>query len=321
MKATLGKSDPLLGYHSRKGWAIVVWGAWRNCEPKGNAARPEPAVDSYPVCRPRVPVAWAQKQIAPTQSVAKTGGNEGDRGLLPSRLSEHGSACDQWRMGLSSLEMSRAFSLFLACAGGCTNTTTGHSDTPAAPAPSDQQIGEREALPEARAPEFKTETGEPYAVQTPQQSKELAESAAAEHLDPKRTWRTSPLLPGQWPPVRKEVVVLMYPLAAHPQRMNHYQLYSAAFRVRVSLIDGATEVEPLKNSRKLGALVEGRATSLERRELDMAENTLFRYVAAEEEDRGEDSFWGYRKYFHEHPQYARDITRHAPRFVKWVRSQ
>lgn len=129
------------------------------------------------------------------------------------------------------------------------------------------------------------------------------------------------MLPSAWPMRDKRVMYLYYPMAPNPQRMDHYQLYSAAYRVTLDLEHGTTDVAPLGKPRRLGSLVEGRPSSLERRELEISENALFRYVLAGEQDEGENSFWGYLKYFHEHPRFARDIERHAPRFVRWLRKR
>jgi hypothetical protein len=40
-----------------------------------------------------------------------------------------------------------------------------------------------------------------------------------------------------------------------------------------------------------------------------------------EAESGEDNFWGYLKYFHEHPKFARDIRKRAPKFVHWLHAR
>jgi hypothetical protein len=169
---------------------------------------------------------------------------------------------------------------------------------------------------------FHEDVGAGHAVTSPETAKELAEAAVTPFLNPRQSWRTSPLLPAVWPTEDeyKLIMVLYYPMADHPHSMSHYQLFSAAYRVTVSLVDGTTEVQPLK-ARRLGTVKEKRASMLERSELEVAERSLVYMMLGGDPETGEDNFWGYLKYFHEHPKFARDIKRRAPKFVGWLHSR
>lgn len=158
------------------------------------------------------------------------------------------------------------------------------------------------------------------AVSTVDQARELAEAAVEPQLNPRQTWKTSPILPASWPAESKQVKFLFYPMADNPHSMSHYQLFSAAFAVTISLEDGTTEIKPLK-TRKLGTIVDKRPSVLERNELELAERSLVHVLLGGEIEQGENSFWGYLKYFHEHPKFAADIKRHSPKFVAWLNSK
>jgi len=160
-----------------------------------------------------------------------------------------------------------------------------------------------------------------FAITTVEAARELAESAAEEHLDPKKQWKTSPVLPAAWPSKGAEAMFLMYPMAIHPQSMDRYELYSAQWVVVVGLEHGTTEVTKIGRTRRLGTVQDGRPTSLERRELDMAEKALMVHLIGGASQSGENRFWGYLKYFHEHPKIGADIKKRRPRFVKWLKSR
>jgi hypothetical protein len=160
-----------------------------------------------------------------------------------------------------------------------------------------------------------------FAVVTPEAAKERADAAVADQLDPKKTWKLSPVLPAAWPATEPTVVVFFYPMAANPGSLTRYKLYSAAFRVTVSLTDGATTVEPIGKRRELGTVEETRPSSLERRELELAESSLVERLIGADEGVGENPYWGYLKYIHEHPKLGHDLERRAPAFLGWVRKK
>ncbi len=163
-------------------------------------------------------------------------------------------------------------------------------------------------------------TGE-CTVTTPEAARELAEAAVADRLDPKKTWKTSPLLPTTWPTKERAVLFFFYPMAANPRSMSHFQLFSAAWSVKVSLVDGATSIAPIVKARELGTVEDKRATSLERRELDIAEGALVQQLVGTGVDNTESPYWGYLKYMHEHPMIGKDLQRRSPAFLGWVRKR
>ncbi|MBL8943435.1 MAG: hypothetical protein JNK45_09820 [Myxococcales bacterium] len=158
-------------------------------------------------------------------------------------------------------------------------------------------------------------------VTTPEAARALAETAVAEHLDPQKTWTTSPVLPVTWPAPKRAVVYFFYPMAANPRSMSHFQLFSAAWRVEVSLHDGSTSVAPVAKSREIGTITQTRPSSLERRELEIAEAALVQQLVGTGVDEGESPYWGYLKFMHEHPQIGKDLQRRSPAFLGWVRKR
>jgi hypothetical protein len=162
---------------------------------------------------------------------------------------------------------------------------------------------------------------EGFTVVTPEAAKELAQAAVADRLDPKKSWKPSPVLPAAWPSTAPEVVVFFYPMAAYQSSMTRYTLFTPAFRVTVSLVDGSTKVDPLAKSRSLGTIEDNRPTSLERRELDLSESALVRRLVGTDGDAGENPFWGYLKFIHEHPKLGKDLEKRAPSFIGWVRKK
>jgi hypothetical protein len=173
---------------------------------------------------------------------------------------------------------------------------------------------------EPEAARFKGDYDQEYVITSPEEAKDLAEAAVGLHLNSKQTWKASPILPASWPADDKTVMLLYYPMADNPHSMSQYQLFSAAYRVTVCLVDGTTEIHPLK-PRKLGTVVQKRPSFLERNELELAEKALVHMILGGEAESGEDNFWGYLKYFHEHPKFARDIKRRAPKFVHWLHAR
>jgi len=159
-----------------------------------------------------------------------------------------------------------------------------------------------------------------YAITTATAAKELAENTVADRLNPKQTWESSPLLPAAWPDPEHKVRVYFYPLAANPSSLEHFQLFSAAFAVTISLEDGTTTVDELK-AKKLGTVQSQRPSRLEREELELAETSLVHYILSGDTDGGENAFWGYLKYMHEHPKLARDIAQRQPKFVAWLKAR
>lgn len=177
-----------------------------------------------------------------------------------------------------------------------------------------------EAPRAAKAGPAATTTGE-FAVTTVEAAKQLAEAAIAGRLDPKKTWKTSPVLPATWPTKERAVMFFFYPMAANPRSMSHFQLFSAAWSVKVSLVDGATSIEPVAKSRELGTVEDTRPSSLERRELDIAEAALIQQLVGTEVDDAESPYWGYLKFMHEHPVIGKDLQRRSPAFLGWVRKR
>lgn len=162
---------------------------------------------------------------------------------------------------------------------------------------------------------------EGFTVVTPEAAKELAQAAVADQLDPKKSWKLSPVLPTAWPSTTPAVLVLFYPMAAYQSSMTRYTLFTPAYRVTVSLVDGSTEVDALGKPRSLGTIEESRPSSLERRELELSENALMRRLLGVDGDSGENPFWGYLKYIHEHPKLGKDLEKRAAPFIGWVRKK
>ncbi len=160
-----------------------------------------------------------------------------------------------------------------------------------------------------------------FAVKTPERARELAEAAVSDQLDPKKVWKTSPVFPTAWPAKERAVAVYFHPMAANPHSMTQFVLFSAAYRVDVSLVDGSTKVVPITKPRQLGTVKETRPSSLETRELELAEASLVRQLLGADLATGENAFWGYLKFLHEHPELARDLERRQSAFVKWVRNK
>lgn len=162
---------------------------------------------------------------------------------------------------------------------------------------------------------------EGFTVVTPEAAKELAQAAVSEQLDPKKSWKLSPVLPTTWPTDEPAVVVLFYPMAAYQSSMTRYTLFTPAFRVTVSLVDGTTNVDALPKPRSLGTIEDTRPSSLERRELELSENALIRRLVGVDVEAGENPFWGYLKLIHEHDKLGRDLEKRAPSFIGWVRKK
>lgn len=221
----------------------------------------------------------------------------------------------------------------LATAASCSRSTSAQSSSDApAPAPQADPAAEpvdentfvstnNNEADENAEPQTPADTGPltGLAVRDSVEARQLAEDAVADQLNPLQTWQTSPALPVQWPPQDKSLMFLFYPMAANPNSMSHFQLFSAAFRVDVSLLDGSTQVKPIKGKRKLGTVEQKRPSVLERQEIELAERSLLNMIAGgEDPDDGENNFWGYLKYWHEHPKFARDMRKRVPRFAAWL---
>ncbi len=158
-----------------------------------------------------------------------------------------------------------------------------------------------------------------FAVKSPDEARTIAEAAVADRLDPKKTWKLSPVMPSSWPAKERAVTLYFYPMAANPHSLDYFQLFSAAYRVDVSLVDGTTKVVPIAKPRQIGTVKDTRPSSLERRELDLAEASLVRRLLGADISSGENAYWGYLKFIHEHPEIGKDLERRAGAFVKWVR--
>jgi hypothetical protein len=158
-----------------------------------------------------------------------------------------------------------------------------------------------------------------FAVKSPDEARTIAEAAVADRLDKKKTWKLSPVMPSSWPAKERAVTLYFYPMAANPHSLDYFQLFSAAYRVDVSLVDGTTKVVPIAKPRQIGTVKDTRPSSLERRELDMAESSLVRRLLGADITSGENAYWGYLKFIHEHPEIGKDLERRNGAFVKWVR--
>jgi hypothetical protein len=157
-----------------------------------------------------------------------------------------------------------------------------------------------------------------FALTTAEAVHVLAEEAVTDRLNPKQQWQASPVLPSQWPSKSGRVNVYYYPMATHPDNASRYELFSAAWVVQISLVDGAANVTPIKGRRRLGTLESTRPSMLERSELAIAEQALVEATLGGTTPVGENNYWGYLKYFREHPQVARDLGKRSPAFVKWL---
>jgi hypothetical protein len=218
--------------------------------------------------------------------------------------------------------------LVLAAALGCAN-----KDTPSPEPPEDDARGpgvetnmfvsHEEEPEEVETPPlvddgFASHYEGDFAVTSPEAVHEIADAAVAEQLNPKQTWKHSPVMPATWPTIDKKVRIYFYPMAADPRAMSRYHLFSAAWHVDVSMVDGTAEVVEIQKKKQLGVIKEQRPSMLERNELALAERALVHTVLGGDATTGENSFWGYLKYFREHPQFARDLKRKSPKFVTWV---
>ena len=147
---------------------------------------------------------------------------------------------------------------------------------------------------------------------------ELADEAVADELNPRQQWRPSPVFPAKWPAADDRVLVFFYPMAVHPDSTSSYELFSAAYVVTVALGDGSTEVTTIPKKRRLGTIEITRPSLLERNEVAIAEQALVEAVLGRDTPVGENNFWGYLKFFHEHGKIARDLTKRSPKFVAWL---
>lgn len=158
--------------------------------------------------------------------------------------------------------------------------------------------------------------GDPVVTSAPQ-AHEVADAAVADRLNPRQQWVSSPVMPVTWPGVDRHVNVYFFPMAANPNSLSNFQLFSPQYVVTVSLDDGTGEVKEL-DKRKLGMIVDTRPSRLEREEREMAEAALVHYLLTGDPHEGENSFWGYLKFFHEHPKLGKDMKKRHPGFVKWL---
>jgi hypothetical protein len=160
-----------------------------------------------------------------------------------------------------------------------------------------------------------------FAVKSAEKAREIAQAAMEGQLDPKKTWRLSPVFPTAWPAKERAVAVYFYPMAANPKALSFYQLFSAAYRVDVSLVDGATKVIAIPKPKMLGTIEETRPSSLEKRELELAEASLVRQLLGADLRQGENTFWGYLKFVHEHPEIGKDVAKRQGAFMAWIKNK
>ncbi len=216
--------------------------------------------------------------------------------------------------------------LLLGLAAGCARSDSAASISPATtPAPM-AAVEANDDHTWTEADELAAGADEPsseipgFVISSPERAKTTAEDAVSDHLDPDQTWQTSPVLPARWPSPGVEVLVLFFPLVDQADSVSEYQLYSAAYAVSVSLVDGSTQISEL-TSRRLGKISRQHESRMQRNELARAERALIRMMLADNIEGVESSFWGYRKYLHEHPKFARDIKAKQPKFVAWLHAR
>ncbi|MCX4247195.1 hypothetical protein [Paraliomyxa miuraensis] len=159
---------------------------------------------------------------------------------------------------------------------------------------------------------------EGFTITTREAVKDAADGAVADRLDPKKSWKQSPILPASWPSTEPAVIVYFYPMAANPGSLTQFKLLSPKYRVTVSLVDGTTTVDDLGKGRVLGTIEESRPSSLERRELEISETLLIDGLVGIDSRSAENPYWGYLKYVHEHPKFGRDLEKRAASFFGWV---
>lgn len=164
-------------------------------------------------------------------------------------------------------------------------------------------------------------TPDEFPITSPTHVRELAALAVESQLNPLHKWRVSPVLPASWPPEGEYVLVYYYPMMADPHDMSRFEVYTPEFRVEVSLSDGRTKVDHIKSRKRLGTIREVRPTRLERDELIVAERGLVKVMLQRETHSGENVFWGYLKFIHEHPKFASDLRRRSPKFMRWVENK
>jgi hypothetical protein len=192
------------------------------------------------------------------------------------------------------------------------------NDTPApTPATGQSESLDDEYEDDEEEEEEESLVPEGFSVTSAEAARTAAENAVAERLDRKLTWKSSPVVPAQWPSKDARVAVYLYPMAANPNNTSYYQLFTPAFRVEVALTDGATEVEPVGKRREIGSMEDRRPTSLERRELDIAEEALLLSLMGVEKE-GDEPYWGYLKFVVEHPEIGRDLEKRNPGFFGWI---
>jgi hypothetical protein len=218
--------------------------------------------------------------------------------------------------------------LALVVAVGCAKNKDTESTAPALADAGDPRMDsntyvssevEEETLEEAPPDDgFASESDCDCKVTSPEAAHELADEAVADRLNQKQTWTHSPVLPSTWPTTDKRVRIFFFPTAEDPKNMSQGVLFTAAWAVDISLEDGTTEVSEIKKKKQLGVIQHKRPSMLERNELALAERALVHTVMGGDATTGENSFWGYRKYFLEHPKMAKDLRRKSPDFVKWV---
>jgi hypothetical protein len=283
-----------------------------------------------PELLPSSPPLQAERSEAPARTRARSRPRFTGRDMTPRYHGDRpvGSSLRDVQSSAGMPPASRIWTLVVVSLAACARDreTVAPEPEPAnAPAPAPEEESRFVSTDHSHAPpRGRVVTDDPpaplvgYEVTTAEAARERAEAAVQDRLDPSRSWRTSPVFPTAWPPREPVVMFFFYPMAASETEISRFTLYSAAFRVDVSLRDGSTNVRALGKPRRLANIEEKRAATLERGELEIAERTLLRRIAGVGAHEGENGYWGYLKYFHEHPQLARDLRARVPAFAAWL---
>jgi hypothetical protein len=172
-----------------------------------------------------------------------------------------------------------------------------------------------------------------------QDSKDVssAESAGQHNLTPAEAERTvrkalpsdqtavfsslTPPLPAQWPPSpQPKVVYFVYRMASLPTGINLSEVYSPSARVELSLAPGS-EVNPKIQHlefHKLKGSEDGTVHSSTHREMEQAEEELFRLRGLPSGKASETIRRAYGAWIQDHPVIAKAIRPSFPEFFRWL---
>ena len=122
-----------------------------------------------------------------------------------------------------------------------------------------------------------------------------------------------------WPSTDFKVMYIVYPLTPIQGSLSTFKV-GAPVKVKVSLLDGSTEVEKLAKSSKFKTFEEIRFPSMEQEQLVVAEQAVIGLVLGEREyatavfDLGAYEVW----LFH-YQKVASNLRVHIPKVVEWHR--